>query len=48
MEQPVKSEIRDNVKEELRKRGYHKYQLEHLDEVIFLTLSFFKSYEEKE
>ena len=45
MEQPIKSEIRDNVKEELRKSGYHKYQLEYLDEVIFLTLEAFESYQ---
>jgi len=45
MEQPVKSEIRDKVKEELKARGYHKYQLEHLDEVTFLTLDAFESYE---
>jgi len=43
MEQPIKSEIRDKVKEELKARGYHKYQLEHLDETIFLTLDIFES-----
>ena len=47
MEQPIKAEVRDNVLEELKARGYHKYQLEHLDEVIFLTLDAFESYEKE-
>ena len=47
MEQPIKSEIRGKVKEELKARGYHKYQLEHLDEVIFLTLDIFENYQKE-
>jgi len=44
MDMPIKAEIKDKVKEELKARGYHKYQLEHLDEVIFLTLESYESY----
>ncbi len=47
MDTPIKTEVRDNVKEELKARGYHKYQLEHLDEVIFLTLDAYESYLKK-
>jgi len=40
-------EIKNNVLEELKARGYHKYQLEHLDEVIMLTLEAYESYKKE-
>ena len=48
MEIEKQKEIIELVKEELKKRGYHKYQLEHLDETILLTLSALESVEKSE